>query len=197
MDKILCTMHRKISPKKWFRYWFQMEQNRERQVINISNLIHFQGKWWMKRSLSSWLRIVSAHWKATRQCAFHFCKWHLMIIMITSLERPVSLLGSKKYDVRKHSNKQRRAAEKTVHFDSTTTPSVTSNQSLSYDHSINQNSSFTDSSREYIWHQNVLDLNRNRSFEPENNVIRRDFNILSLIYESLTSSGVESSPSQL
>jgi len=120
-----------------------------------------------------------------------------MIIMITSLERPVSLLGSKKYDVRKHSNKQRRAAEKTVHFDSTTTPSVTSNQSLSYDHSINQNSSFTDSSREYIWHQNVLDLNRNRSFEPENNVIRRDFNILSLIYESLTSSGVESSPSQL
>ena len=120
-----------------------------------------------------------------------------MIIMITSLERPVSLLGSKKYDVRKHSNKQRRAAEKTVHFDSTTTPSVTSNQSVSYDHSTNQNSSFTDSSREYIWHQNVLDLNRNRSFEPENNVLRRDFNILSLFYELLTYFGVESSLSQL
>ena len=122
---------------------------------------------------------------------------YLMIIMITSLERPVSLLGSKKYDVRKHSNKQRRAAEKTVHFDSTTTPSVTSNQSVSYDHSTNQNSSFTDSSREYIWHQNVLDLNKNRSFEPENNVIRRDFNFLSLNYELLTYFGVESSPSQL
>ena len=97
--------------------------------------------------------------------------------MITSLKRPVSLLGTKKYDVRKNSNKQRRAADKTVHFDSTTTPSVTSNQSVSYDHSTNQNSSFTDSSREYIWHQNVLDLNRNRSFEPENTVIRRDFKI--------------------
>ena len=91
----------------------------------------------------------------------------------------MSLLGSKKYDVRKHSNKQRKAAEKTVHFDSTTTPSITSNQSVSYDHSTNQNSSYTDSSREYIWHQNVLDLNRNRKFESENKIIRRIFKVIS------------------
>ena len=91
----------------------------------------------------------------------------------------MSLLGSKKYDVRKHSNKQRKAAEKTVHFDSTTTPSITSNQSVSYDHSTNQNSSYTDSSREYIWHQNVLDLNRDRKFESENKIIRRIFKVIS------------------
>lgn len=92
-------------------------------------------------------------------------------IKSNSFSRPVSLLGPKKYDVRKHSNKQRRAEEKTVHFDSTTTPSVTSIQSVSYDHSTNQNSSLTDSSREHIWHRNVLDLNKNRSFEPENVII--------------------------
>ena len=102
-------------------------------------------------------------------------------IKSNSFSRPVSLLGSKKYDVRKHSNKQRKqAAEKTVHFDSTTTPSITSNQSVSYDHSTNQNSSFTDSSREYIWHQNVLDLNRNRNFEPETKMISWVFKMISL-----------------